>query len=116
MEIMDYLSELEQQGWKTINLQGKSPDGIAIKGDKIIAVEVLVKCRNGLNNSASETKKKRDYSMFDDVFIKKVKRAKEEKKPCSKCGSMTSSLDTISGIRMCINCHNIWNEFQPKIK
>lgn len=76
-EIIKYLNELSSQGWRTINLEGKSPDGIAIKDGKVVAIELLIKCRNGVS-CTSEAKKKRDYSMFDEVLIKKVERSKDD--------------------------------------
>ena len=73
-----YLKELEQMGYKTINLKGKSPDGLAIKDNKIIAIEVLSSYYNkkhrGWNTKRTKKQKKELYSMFDDVFIRTFKK------------------------------------------
>ena len=70
-EVLKYFKELEKEGWKVIDLQNKSPDGIAVKDNKIVAVELLLK------KNIKETYKgfkSREYSMFDDILIKRVKR------------------------------------------
>ena len=79
--VVNYLKQLENEGWKTINLKGKSPDGIAIKNNKIVAIELLgYTYRNGKGWHSNKTikNKKSDYSMFDDVFIKSFKRNEED--------------------------------------
>ena len=70
-EVLKYFDELEKQGWRVIDLQNKSPDGIAVKDNKIVAVELLLK------KNPKETYrgfKSREYSMFDQVLIKVVER------------------------------------------
>jgi len=77
--VSDFLKQLSQKGWKTINLKRKSPDGIAIKNNEIVAVEVITyksnKTRYNRGNKARQ--KKEDYFMFDDVFVKFINRNKE---------------------------------------
>lgn len=74
--IIDYLAELERKGYRTINLNALSPDGIAVKDGKIIAVEVLL--ANCSHSGRMTAGKKRDrYFMFDEVFVKKVGRNPE---------------------------------------
>ena len=74
--IIDYLAELEEQGWRTFNLNALSPDGIAVKGNEVIAIEVLL-TNNGKCNTTSELKRG-SYFMFDKVYVKKIKRDKKE--------------------------------------
>ena len=79
------IKELEQDGWKVSNLHGKSPDAIAVKDNKVIAVEILRKIkseRKNLDLARSKGKfkwsfaggytlvgKRSNYDMFDDVFF-----------------------------------------------
>jgi len=59
-----FLKELTKEGWRTINLNGKAPDAIAVKDGKICAVEILT-------SSGSIAKKRELYNMFDEVFFHK---------------------------------------------
>ena len=71
--VIDELNKLIQDGWKVINLKGVSPDAIAVKDNKIVAIEVLgMKYRKGKGYHRNWTykNKKELYSMFDDVIIK----------------------------------------------
>jgi hypothetical protein len=73
----DTLKEFEKQGYRTINLGGKSPDGIAFKDNKIIAIEVLGcthRTGKGWHKNFTVKKKKEQYSMFDDVYITTFRR------------------------------------------
>lgn len=72
---LEYLDELEKDGWKVIDLQNKSPDGIALKDNKIVAVEIILSSQTG--KYTSKTKKK-EYSMFDDVLVRIVKREPDQ--------------------------------------
>jgi len=79
------LKKLNEEGWKTINLHGKSPDGIAVKNNKIYAVEILQKIRVERKNPIiikrkgrwkskyaggyTLASKKSNYDMFDDVIF-----------------------------------------------
>lgn len=79
------LTQLEKEGWKTINLHGKSPDGIAVKDGKIVAVEILKKIRIRLGPSNVRkgkgkmrwkyvgghtlAGKRSNYDMFDDIIF-----------------------------------------------
>jgi len=71
--IVDYLKELEKEGWKTINLKGKSPDGIAVKDGKVVAVEVMTYKKHSSRKYLTNQKKS-DYFMFDDVLIRFIER------------------------------------------
>ena len=71
-ELKQYMETLEKNGFKVINLKGCSPDAIAVKDNKIYAVEVLgSQYRNGKGWHKSWTVKKKteQYEMFDDLFI-----------------------------------------------
>ena len=72
---LEYFDELEKDGWKVIDLQNKSPDGIAVKDNKIVAVEIILSSQTG--KYTSKTKKK-EYSMFDDVLVRIVKREPDQ--------------------------------------
>lgn len=71
--LLQFVEELRAEGYRVILLQEKSPDGIAVKDDKIYAVEALGftyvkgvgKRRNWTWNQKRET-----YSMFDDLLVK----------------------------------------------
>lgn len=83
--LQEKIKELEQTGWRVINLHGKSPDAIAVKDDKIIAVEILRKIKSERKNLDLARKKgkfkwsfaggytlvgkRSNYDMFDDVFF-----------------------------------------------
>jgi hypothetical protein len=71
--VLDYLAELSSKGWKTIRLGKRSPDGIAVKDNRVVAVEIIIKNTDG-KYRATDTTKRDDYFMFDDVFIKKFDR------------------------------------------
>lgn len=84
--LQSYFQELESNGYKTLNLEGKCPDGIAIKDGKIYAVEILRKIRYERKNPESIkrhgrftwkfqsgntlTSKLKAYHMFEKVLIK----------------------------------------------
>lgn len=79
------IKELELDGWKVVNLHGKSPDAIAVKDNKIVAVEILKKIKTERKNQAiarrkgkfkwsfaggyTLTGKRSNYDMFDDVIF-----------------------------------------------
>jgi hypothetical protein len=79
------IKELETTGWKVITLQGKSPDAIAVKDNKIMAVEILKKIKTERKNQKiakkkgkfkwsfaggyTLTRKRSTYDMFDDVIF-----------------------------------------------
>jgi len=74
VELKKVLSKLENEGYRVFSLSGLSPDGIAVKEGKVVAVEVL-----GLHwrevpqkrwhRSWTYKDKRKAYSMFDDVII-----------------------------------------------
>lgn len=77
-EVKKTKKQLEKKGYRVIDLENKSPDLIAVKNNKIIAVEVL-----GLQYNSKKKywkkkftykSKKFVYRMFDDVFITTFKR------------------------------------------
>lgn len=83
MALREKVEELEKNGWRVIDLDGRSPDAIAIKDGKIIAVEILKKFKTERTNEEtikrhgrfvwrysggkSQSQKRQNYSMFDDV-------------------------------------------------
>ena len=91
--LSDFIADLEEEGYRVIRLEGKSPDAIAIKIDytsdptslviEVSAVEALGKTYRkgrGWHGSWTYTNKKKLYSMFDKVLIRTFKRVKEYKK------------------------------------
>lgn len=79
------IKELETMGWRVINLHGKSPDAIAVKDNKIVAVEILKRIKTERKNPDLVKKKgkfkwsfaggftlvskKVTYDMFDDIIF-----------------------------------------------
>lgn len=79
------IKELESIGWRVVNLHGKSPDAIAVKDDKIVAVEILKKIKTQRKNPDLARKKgkfkwsfaggftlaskRSNYDMFDEVIF-----------------------------------------------
>lgn len=77
--------ELEMDGWRVVPLDGKSPDAIAVKDNKIVAVEILKKIKTKRKNQTMAkkkgkfkwsfaggytlTNKRSTYGMFDDVMF-----------------------------------------------
>lgn len=76
-ELQKTIEKLTEEGYRVINLQGQSPDAIATKEGKIIAVEVLGKSwryhpkttSKELHSGWTHLGKIKEYSMFDDVKI-----------------------------------------------
>jgi hypothetical protein len=76
-ELRKTIASLEKEGYRVIDLCGYSPDAIAIKDGKIIAVEVLGKqWRKSPTGNAEQlhagwthSGKKKQYMMFDDLKI-----------------------------------------------
>jgi len=74
--LKEVLSELRREGYRTLDLERKCPDGIALKDGKIFAVEILgkkYKKGHGWTNRYSVRAKKSIYHMFDDVIIRTFK-------------------------------------------
>ncbi len=71
--LKEVIKQLREDGFRVIDLEAKCPDGIAVKNNKIYAVEVLgrkyIKGK-GWKNKFTIKSKKETYSMFDDVIIK----------------------------------------------
>jgi len=75
--IEETVDELNKKGYYAININGVAPDAIAIKDNKIYAVEILLMNdipKNGWKNNTKINKKRDRYSMFDDVIFKINKR------------------------------------------
>ena len=77
--VQEVLKEMESEGYRVINLQGKSPDGIAFKEGRVLAVEVLTQRRrwNGkmkFDGGHTIAGKNRDYMTlgFDEVRFKTI--------------------------------------------
>lgn len=80
-ELQRACKELRSDGWKVIDLEGRSPDAIAVKEEKVVAVEVLMKYKIERNDNDHRryrwkfsggftlTQKKNIYKMFDDVLF-----------------------------------------------
>ena len=67
------IEEYEKKGWRVVRLQEKSPDAVACKNGKLIALEVLGVARGpkgGELHSWTYKAKKATYDMFDDLIIK----------------------------------------------
>ena len=78
-------NDLEKEGWRVTKLHGKSPDAIAVKNNKIIAVEILKSWRKERKNpemvkrhgkfqsryygGVTKATKRSNYDMFDDVVF-----------------------------------------------
>lgn len=71
--LFEFVKELRENGYHVILLQDKSPDAIAVKDDKIYAVESLgftyVK-GIGKRRNWTWSQKKATYSMFDGLLVK----------------------------------------------
>ena len=75
------IRELEAEGWRVVDLKGKSPDAVAAKDGKLIAIEVLGQSwtKKGWKGNWTFRSKKANYSMFDDVLIKVFRRIPTDK-------------------------------------
>jgi len=71
--LREVVEELKSKGFHVVCLNGKSPDAIATKDGKLIAVEVIGKYgknrRYKLSGGWTFTGKRKIYGMFDDVLI-----------------------------------------------
>jgi len=71
--LKEFLEELRERGYNVIDLERKSPDGIAVKDNKIYAIEVLgTQKKKGKGNHKKWTYrgKRKEYDMFEDVLFK----------------------------------------------
>jgi hypothetical protein len=71
--IVETIEQLENLGYTAINLKGVAPDGIAIKDNKIYAIEVLLINhipKKGWKHLKSVRNKRERYKMFDDIIFK----------------------------------------------
>lgn len=83
--LKEKIKEMELDGWRVINLHGKSPDAIAVKNNQIVAVEILKKIKTERKNQDIARRKgkfkwsfaggytlvgkRSNYDMFDDVIF-----------------------------------------------
>jgi len=77
--VIDEIQKLMNDGWRVVNLKGLSPDAIAAKNGKLIAIEVLgldYRKGRGWHRNWTYKSKKEMYSMFDEVIIKTFRRKK----------------------------------------
>lgn len=78
-EVRKAIKELESKGYRVINLELKSPDCIAIKDNKVYAVEILglnTLTGKGIPDKYTVKDKVATYHMFDDVIIRTFLRKK----------------------------------------
>ena len=71
--IAETVLELREKGYHAININGTAPDAIAIKDNKIYAVEILLIThipKKGWKHLTVVKNKRERYSMFDDVIFK----------------------------------------------
>jgi hypothetical protein len=77
--IVSYLVELESLGFHTVNCHGKAPDAIAVKDNKIYAVEIMGFSsipKKGWEQLPSIKAKKDNYDSFDGILFKIFKKDK----------------------------------------
>ncbi len=76
-KLKEVIEELRGNGYKVIDLENKSPDAIALKDNKLYAVEVLSKQydmkRGRWKKKFTIKKKKEIYHMFDGLIIRTFK-------------------------------------------
>jgi hypothetical protein len=73
-ELCQILNKMKSEGWKTVDLKAKSPDAVATKHGKLIAIEVLGVDKTkgkGYNHSWTYAGKKNLYERlgFDELKI-----------------------------------------------
>ena len=86
-KIKETIKDLRKEGYRVIDLENKSPDVIALKDEKIFAVEILGKNYRkrrrrdgsiiGWHKSWTVKAKEQIYHMFDDVIIRTFKYPKK---------------------------------------
>lgn len=69
-EVKKTIKKYQSEGYRAIDLQGLSPDIIAVKDNRIFAIEVIGR-KKGHTMKQSIRWKKDQYSMFDDVLIER---------------------------------------------
>lgn len=79
-KLKEVIKELKSVGYKVIDLENKSPDAIALKDNKLYAVEVLSRQydmkRGRWKKKFTIIKKKEIYHMFDGLIIRTFKMIK----------------------------------------
>ncbi len=77
-KLKEVIKELEDKGYRVIDLEMKSPDAIALKDNKLYAVEVLGRqydMKRGYWKKKFTIKSKKEiYHMFDGMIIRTFKR------------------------------------------
>ena len=75
-ELSKFVEDLESQGYRVIKLNGKSPDGVAVRMNdgnlEVSAVEALsshYRKGKGWKKRFTYVQKRKNYEMFDDVLI-----------------------------------------------
>lgn len=81
------LEEVKRSGWRIIELHQKSPDAIAVKDGKVIAVEIV-------RSELDARWKRMAYKMFDDVVIGLYKA-----EPVREHHSPGETIQTSDGLR-----------------
>jgi hypothetical protein len=75
-KLKEFISELSNKGFKVFDLERKSPDALAIKDNKVYAVEVLgssYKKGKGWKKKWTRRNKNKVYHMFDGILIKEFR-------------------------------------------
>ena len=84
-KLKEIIKELENNGYRVIDLENKSPDAIEIKDNEVIAVEVLGRQYNmkrGYWKKHFTIKQKKEiYHMFDGLIIRTFKTIKKNNPP-----------------------------------
>lgn len=73
------LNDLDAQGFHTIDMTGCVPDAIAVKDNKIYAIEVLTRTGSEHNNNTDQfniRKKEVKYNLYgyDDIIFKAINK------------------------------------------
>lgn len=75
------IEELNKKGYKAVSLGKPKPDGVAVKDNKLYAVEVLRFSSSHTPNSKAEKRfikeKKKVYKMYDGVIIEAFRLDKD---------------------------------------
>lgn len=80
-KLKEVIQEFKRKGYKVVDLEGKSPDAIAVKDNVVCAVEVLGRVHRknrGWKKDFTIIQKKSLYSMFDKVFIRTFRRGERQ--------------------------------------
>ncbi len=100
--LTDAIVDLERKGWRVIRLNGKSPDAIAVRDDRIVAVEVLARYERTRKKKGHSWEisggtfqlKIQDYAMFDDVIFYTFRRSKWKPPMSDDTGAPSLQMET----------------------